>query len=341
MRNIVNEIKDQALREMKEYPYSERGVKALLKRVYLRSFQKDNHYTWANALVANGFWNLYQQTNEEEYLSYVKEYCDGVIRAGILPRYVDDLLNAYIMECLMNNSGNSDYEKYTDACFTFALNSEINGEGSFIYRPNISDIVLIDSLGMTCPFLFAYGKRKDNETAKKIAMAQINNYYRYGFDLESGLPYHGYSLNDSMKVGIIGWGRAIGWIMMALVDSRQFCDEKEELDSYLTPLISKVVKYQNPNGYFKWQLQAIEGQNDSSATAMIGYALSQYQRISGSKEYRGVIFSSINAIGKGIVAGKDTQCSGESGGYGRYSQNYGSYPWGTGSILSFCAFCDE
>lgn len=48
------------------------------------------------------------------------------------------------------------------------------------------------------------------------ARRQLSNFAAYGMDARSGLPYHGYDLESGVKLGIIGWGRAVGWLLMGL-----------------------------------------------------------------------------------------------------------------------------
>ena len=236
------------------------------------------------------------------------------------------------MECVLSVEKNVTYERYTDQVYMFIEQAPRDICESILYRPNVSDIIIIDSLGMICPFLFRYADRKHNTNAKKSAEIQICNYLKYGMDMETKLPYHGYSLKNNIKVGIIGWGRAVGWLMVTLADSFNYIKENEELVDFTRQFVENVKQYIRADGSFSWQLVAKEGFGDSSATAMIGYGLSILDNNCN------VILEQINNyLINGIKNGKDTNCSGESGGYGVYSQNYGSFPWGTGSILSFCS----
>ena len=42
----------------------------------------------------------------------------------------------------------------------------------------------------------------------------------------SGLPYHGYDLKTKVKYGIIGWGRAVGWLLLAMADSYEYLEKE-------------------------------------------------------------------------------------------------------------------
>ena len=125
----------------------------------------------------------------------------------------------------------------------------------------------------------------------------------------------------------------------------------------LTPT-ENVCKYLREDGYFSWQLSAIEGPKDTSATAMIGYAIKkgilvlengQKELFCAEKEEQDKkesiqLFCSdgqdnesakiINEIKSALVNsarnGKIYDCSGECEGFSQYPQVYGAYPWSLG-----------
>lgn len=45
-------------------------------------------------------------------------------------------------------------------------------------------------------------------------------------DAASGLPYHGFDSDTGVKYGIIGWGRAVGWLMSGISESLAYLPEK-------------------------------------------------------------------------------------------------------------------
>lgn len=341
---LIKKIEKQAVYELKNYPYKQKGIKTELRYFYDRIVHgiksNEDHYTWANALVAKGFYDLYVKDRDEKYLCIVKDYCDELLRNHKEIKQLDDVLNGYLMELLLRIDYNERYAHFSEKCISFLKQAASDIKGSFFYRPEVSKIVIIDALGMVCPFLFAYSVRTGDKWSFDVACKQIGNYFMYGFDKTTFLPYHGYDLNTGIKYGVIGWGRALGWLMMALIESiacmNENCKTRKSYLESLEKIIKVVIDYQSAEGYIKWQLQATDGPDDSSATAMIFYAIAKIRiYLELSIDVDQAIQLAIMAIDNAVVDGKDTKCSGESGGYGKYSQNYGSYPWGTGSILSF------
>lgn len=110
-------------------------------------------------------------------------------------------------------------------------------------------------------------------------------------DEASGLPYHGFDSDTGVKYGIIGWGRAVGWLMSGISESLAYLPEKTPQFSFLRDHFQKlsaiVVGFQKEDGSFPWQLQAQDGPSDSSATAMIACALlrgMQFENLDGHYE---------------------------------------------------------
>lgn len=137
------------------------------------------------------------------------------------------------------------------------------------------------------------------------------------------------------KYGIIGWGRAVGWLLRGMIGCMISEYGAERLkDSYID-LVDSVLPYQHKDGYFSWQLQAMDGPVDTSATGMICAALEQGIRlhILEDPKYEQALQTGRNAIYRSVRDGRVYDCSGECEGFGQYPQRYGAYPWALGPAL--------
>jgi len=119
-----------------------------------------------------------------------------------------------------------------------------------------------------------------------------------------------------------------------LVDALEFISKShpsyDKLKSYLVSFIENIIKYQK-NGYFYWQLGALDSYVDTSATAMIGYAIKKGITIGLiDKKYENVALNALDAIIKSTKNGIIGDCSGECRGLSMYPQVYSSYPWSQG-----------
>lgn len=214
---------------------------------------------------------------------------------------------------------------------------------------------------------------------------QLGNFYKYGRDSKSGLLYHGYSLvndekdekeaeknSDGMaptqaskivkdyivdyqceKKGLLGWGRAHGWLLMGLSCSaslEKYLSQRGKVNveskgfsliPWYLQLCKVSLEYQRPDGGWSWQLQAIDGHIDMSATGMIAYALCRSIRqsiIDENSEIYNDLVAGLKRAKKcmlehthnGIVEDALSSCDD----FAVHYQTYGNFPWGQGAVLA-------
>ncbi len=180
------------------------------------------------------------------------------------------------------------------------------------------------------------------------------------------------------KKGILSWGRAAGWLVMGLseyvrsvrsisprgtnpIDTSEMeikekaVSEKDiagscglsetsnRLAEWYRDLSSTLWSYQREDGCFGWQVQALEGPVDSSATGMIVYGLTGY-REDGSVPCRDTaagaggndlrIERAMRGMAGNISLGKVQNALSSCDDFGVHYQSYGHYPWGQGAVLA-------
>lgn len=312
---------------------------------------------WTTGLLAAGLWqyglNLPAKVSgREETVTQINDalgaYYDRWMRKGCPVTYLDDLLAG---EVLLSACGAYDADasggivnaQNADSCRSaveklaaYGMNYPTDEMGSFPYRAAQNNgYIFVDSIGLACPFLYRYGVMYDRMDAVEIAVKQIVNFLAYGMDGSTGLPYHGYVMRTACKYGIIGWGRAVGWLLRGMIGCMISEYGMERLKDPYIALVDTAIIYQRKDGYFSWQLQASDGPADTSATGMICVAIKKGMEIGvlkGSK-YVQALQTGISAIERSVKGGRVYDCSGECEGFGQYPQRYGAYPWALGPAL--------
>ena len=339
--------------ELLHYPkcgvggYLKRGIKTLTGRKQ-GPVDKMN---WPNGLLAKSLTDYYMQNkNSEEariILKCLKKYYDKWIKKGCKMHYLDDAFSGMALIDLHQITGDEKYKKAADAMFRFLMEHETDEEGSFPYRPKQkNNCVFADGIGLVCPFLCKYGSTYQDMNAINLAVTQMQNFISRGMDEKTGLPYHGYHCESGVKYGIIGWGRAAGWLMIGMAESLAYMEPTrpsyEVIKQAYRRIVDKVEAYQLENGLYSWQLCAKEGPVDTSATAMILYAIARSLEtkvligIHKSRMMRGR-----EALWSCVKDGKIDDCLAECQGFGMYPQVYGAYPWSLGPALSLFVMTKE
>lgn len=363
-------LAQSACRELMTYGLWDKKTKVkrwIGKYVLGRKNAPEDLIFWTTGLLAAGLWHYRKElqnsaaraaaeekeTVQSDLIGQIDQtlnaYYARWMKKGCPIHYLDDLLagetllNVYeeYRESGLDNGvigadGAETYRKAVEKLAGYGLDSPLDEMGSFPYRAAQNNgYVFVDVIGLACPFLYRYGMTYHRNDAMELAVKQIVNFAAYGMDGSTGLPYHGYAMNTAHKYGIIGWGRAVGWLLRGMTGCMISEYGTERLkDSYIG-LVDAVLPYQHKDGYFSWQLHAMDGPADTSATGMICAAIKQgiELHILSDSKYEQALAEGRSAVYRSVKDGKVYDCSGECEGFGQYPQRYGAYPWALGPAL--------
>lgn len=288
-------------------------------------------------------------------LASVQSYLDRWIKQEAPLYTVDDMLAMQALLSLAEVYRTEDVELYTrymrvaDGVMRFLYEHDSDAEGSLPYRPaHKTGQIFADSIGMVVPFAVRYGLMKQDEDAIDLGVRQITNVMQHMIDPETGLPWHVYSLDETgaaYTTGALGWGRALGWIMYGLGAAVEAFDmyplespvavmARKTVTEYLETLSDTAERYRRDDGLYGSIIQDETSPVDTSASAMIIYALKQrdHRADRGARRIPGEGY--IEPILPYITSsGAVTQAQGECIDIGVYSDTYASYPWSVGMSM--------
>ena len=323
------------------------------KHIYRKPVDVEDLIFWPTGLIAVGLWNCRPTAD-----SAVRQKIDSSLSAYFRRweerknpiSYLDDLLagEAFLAAYeeysrnkkesnIVDEKNEEQYRQAIEKLAEYALSYPTDEMGNLQYRANHNNgHIFVDSIGLICPFLYEYGRFFEKNECMELAVKQIANFLAYGMDGTTGLPYHGYEVQTACKYGIIGWGRAVGWLLRGMAGCMTTEYGMERLKDSYVGLTDTALAYQRKDGYFSWQLQAVDGPADTSATGMICAALKQGIELGilTDSKYEQALQAGAGAIEKSIKGGRVYDCSGECEGFGQYPQRYNAYPWALGPALS-------
>ncbi len=345
---LLTALRDACKLQLLEYPKKtkmgfRRRLYSIARNVIIGHDTRADRYFWPHSLLTLALETVAKKHDDRESFECLLVYYEKWIREGLPLNCLDNAMHGYTLTYLFEETGDPIYGDSIDRLAQFLIDHPRDKYGSLPYRPrNGSGAILVDSLGMISPFLSRYGRVRGNKVAIELAVTQIENFLKYGVDRRTLLPYHGYQADYEYKLGIVGWGRGVGWLMMSITDSLQYSDRRDRdfgtAGRYYRSLAERVIQYQREDGSFSWQLEAIEGPTDTSATAMIAYSMKKAINIGlidASFSYNVDLALSLllSLTENGIVG----SCSAECEGLGMYPQRYGSYPWAQGPTTALLA----
>ena len=324
----------------------EKEMKAKMKQMVDEALKglKDYHASWPSGLLAKALLHYYQSNRYSELSLTIKlalvKYCKRLIRSRRKTYYLQDAVAGMALIDLHQITDDNRYKVALDKLINDLKQHVSDEEGSLPYRPaqGNSDINVC-TIGMVCPLLCKYGHTYGDAGSINLAVKQLRNFDSHGMDSRSGLPYHGYNYKSGICKGIIGWGRACGWLLIGMIESLLFIDPQhpdyDRIKQSYRHLVDKVENYQRADGMYSWQLSALEGNHDTSATAMILYAIAKGIEheilVSG---HRSRMVRGRDVLAAMVDGGKMGDCLTECGEFGVYPQQYGTYPWSLGPALS-------
>ena len=324
--------------------------------------EKVERYSWPQAMLAIGLLEAYEQTKDKTALSSVFSYLRRWKNSGYPISHVDHVMNGSVAlwtEKILTKEKSEDAESLealwicreaADICANWIKAAPKTADGILAYRSQHPDWLFADTLGMLCPFACRYGVQKQDKELLNLGIRQLELFAKKGMDEKTGLPYHGYDEKTGMKYGIIGWGRACGWMLLGLSQSILWISEQsaeaeqpvepqsgqQETEAALEASVQpsavaccarlRALQEKLLSSVFAWQ-------RDTSAEGMIGYAAA----LTEENETQRALSRLAAAMQTSIRDGRVTDCSGECKGFAEYPQIYGTYPWGSGSALAFLA----
>jgi unsaturated rhamnogalacturonyl hydrolase len=319
----------------KEFLY---GILSVIKRQVPR--REYRSYFWPSASLAMALEIGYSKTGDEMILDSLVCHHKKWIRGGSNIHFLDQIMNGYTLLYIYGLNDETWINESLHKMFRYVLTYPRTITGALPYRTNNPEVVLVDYLGMICPFLARYGKTFKSETSLDLSSFLLEDFLSNGMDRSSGLPYHGYRCDTGEKLGIIGWGRGVGWLLIGLVDTLAYLDQSSEkflsLKDKFSTLIDASIVLQNKDGYYNWMLSATEGQIDTSATAMIGYSIKRAIDLGFlDNEYLGHAENAYQALLESTRDGLIYDSSAECHGLGMYPQRYEWNAWGQGFGTAF------
>lgn len=263
-------------------------------------------------------------------------YADDLLAGEVFLAVYTEYCKNKVENAMIRESNAEKFRSAIEKLAEYAFSYPTDEIGSFLYRPNQGNgHIYVDVIGQACPFLYEYGRIYEKDEGMELAVKQIANFLAYGIDAATGLPYHGYNVATGTKYGIIGWGRAVGWLLRGLIGCMSTVYGAARLREAFSSLIDATLVWQRKDGYFSWQLQAMEGPADTSATGMICAALQEGLRMKliQGEVYQEALEKGVHAVQKSIRNGMVYDCSGECEGFSMYPQKYGAYPWALAAAL--------
>lgn len=291
---------------------------------YARSYQpyKGGAWCYEDGCVYQGLRLLHAATGDTRWFDHLRRLVDARLTPDGRPAdyepseyNIDNVLSGRALIALFQETGEPRYLAGARLIGEQLANHPRTADGNFWHKRIYPDQVWLDGLYMGLPFAVELGRATDDVTLVDDALRQIG----LALDLTDtgdGLYAHGYDAARKQEWADpetgrspAHWGRALGWLAMALVDIAELVGRQRMKAAGLAEptksLLAEIVRLRRPSGLW---LQVIDlpgligNYEESSASAMFAYALQKGARL-GLGSDRQIGLDALDALARTRIAG--------------------------------------
>ena len=253
-------------------------------------------YNLDNVNQGKNLFILYDIYGDEKYLSFSRDFIDFFVQEdGSIKTYdpkeynLDNVNQGKNLFTLYDIFGDEKYRRAIDTIRSQLLTQPRTKEGNFWHKDIYPWQVWLDGTYMAQPFYMDYETRYNKMQGCIDSYKQFMNIKKHMRDEKTGLYYHGYDESRQMYWAdpVTGcspnfWLRAMGWFMVAMVDTLERMDEQlyneyRGIMAMLKQTIEDVHKFQDEETGMFWQVMdhpGVEGNYlETSGTALFAYAV--------------------------------------------------------------------
>jgi unsaturated rhamnogalacturonyl hydrolase len=292
---------------------------------------------------------------------------DGDIRAYNLKSFnIDAIKPGRVVLRLWEETGEARYRQAADLLRRQLAEHPRTSEGAFWHKLSYPYQLWLDGVYMGMPFLAHYAVLfEDGHSLDEVVKEFVVTHERLR-DPQTGLYFHAWDESRAMnwadpETGLSRyfWGRGLGWLSMALVDTLDFIpadreDLRQPLLQMVTELAPALARVQDPATGTWWQILDQPGRTgnyrESSASAMFTYFFAKAIRLgylprdpylaTTQKAYDGLIHEFVTVHADGTIS-MTNQCLvaglgfGRDGSYEYYMSErvFANDPKGTGPFI--------
>ena len=218
----------------KAIAYAAEACDMMMRRFDAPELPPKGQFHYHQGVFLSGVEKTWELTGDDRYINYIQQWIDSVISytgdiTKFNPGQLDDLQPGILLFPLIKRTGDPRYEL---ALETVAHAIEVSPKcenGGFWHKSWYRQQMWLDGLYMGGPFLAMYGAAKDRPDLFDLDLQQAELMRQVTRDEKTGLWYHAWSENRLVdwadkETGRSPefWGRAIGWVPVALLEEMDF-----------------------------------------------------------------------------------------------------------------------
>ena len=279
-------------------------------------------WCYEDGCVYRGLLELYRATGEERWRDHLVRLAgeqvaaDGSLRGYRVDEFNIDNIMAGRVLFFLAAMGEARYAMAADLLISQLESHPRTRAGNYWHKLIYPQQVWLDGLYMALPFQIEYGLSRGRPELVDDAIAQLERALALMGDPATGLYFHGYDdartqpwADPQTGLSQSFWGRAVGWLSMALVDSADLLPASHgrhgDLAAATRALGKSIMRFRTGSGLW---LQVMDRPDldgnyvEASASAMFAYfLLKTARRLPESEGFRPPGEKALEALGRDYV----------------------------------------
>jgi unsaturated rhamnogalacturonyl hydrolase len=257
----------------------------------------NTHWNYELGTLLEGMDAVWFNTADAHTYNYIKHSVDQFVNAdGSIPSWkpeenqLDNILLGRQLLLLYGVTHDARYAKAATLLYEQLVHQPRTASGGFWHKQRYPNQMWLDGLYMAEPFYAEYAATFHHQEAFTDITHQFALIYEHTRDAKTGLLYHGWDESKQerwadKKTGVSSqfWARAMGWQMMAQVDTLAYYPKddagRQQLIVQLEQEAAAISRYQDGATGVWYQVLDKGGEKgnylESSASCMFVYALAR------------------------------------------------------------------
>ena len=244
--------------------FAREACDTMMRRYEAASLPPKRHFHYHQGVFLSGMYETYKLCGEEKYFEYIKGWIDSVFGPdGSILEYshgdLDDIQPGILLFPLLKKTQDPYYEKCLASVVQEVRDIPRNAEGGWWHKVNMKDQMWLDGLYMSGPFCSEYARFSGERALAEEVVRQALMMERKTIDADTGLLYHAWDgakeepwADPETGRASEFWGRAMGWVPVALLNDLDFLpddiENRSEIIRMATQLLTNLCRYQSEEG---------------------------------------------------------------------------------------------
>lgn len=340
--------------------YAKQAIETMMRKFDATELPPKGRFHYHQGVFLSGVYNTYLMCKDERYFDYMKEWIDscinedGTIKDANMGQF-DDMMPGILLFPLYKRTGDEKYKKTLDILMDAIDVYPKTPEGGYYHKAWCENEMWLDGLYMEGPLRAQYGAEYGKPEYFDEVIFQALMMQEKTKDPKTGLMYHAWSYdrivewaNKETGCSPEFWGRAMGWVPVALLNEMDFIPEGtkdlDKLKEMVVNLINSLIKFQSKDGRWYQLVDKVDDPKnwpENSCTCLYSAAIAKAFRVGllpkeyleyAKKGFEGVI-NSLTYEGDDLLLGN--VCIGT--GVGDYT-HYVNRPTSTNDLHGMGAF---